>query len=322
LTRDAVRRNREFQKNPQREAEEAMAMPRKGLTLIELVVVVAIVGLLVGLLLPAIHAAREAGRRAQCKNNLKQIGIALNTYEVAHGSFPTLAPLSPHSMLLPFMDYMPIYNALNTNVSLAELTLTNWTVKVVSIGGFLCPSDGTGGSNWTNYAANCGIGIQKYGYNGLVGESAVGHQAIHDGASHTAAYAEFVAGRSKSLDPRRVVYATPELLIRPDQFDEFTALCRNLNPTPDFIKLDERGATWIETGFHSTLYNHTNPINGRSCTNGPLMPWGAWSAGSLHAGGANVLFVDGHVRFLGQSLSVDIWRALGSRNLGETVSFD
>ncbi len=72
--------------------------------------------------------------------------------------------------------------------------------------------------------------------------------------------------------------------------------------------------------MESTLYNHVLPIAANSCQNFVVLPTGAWSAGSLHPGGANVLFADGRVVFVKDSLSLAVWRSLGSRNGGEVVS--
>ncbi|MFG0295400.1 MAG: DUF1559 domain-containing protein, partial [Maioricimonas sp. JB045] len=103
---------------------------RRGFTLIELLVVIAIIAILVALLLPAVQQAREAARRSQCKNNLKQIGLALHNYHDTHGSFPPgyiaryVSATDPASaetgpgfawgtMILPFLDQSPTYNQLN-----------------------------------------------------------------------------------------------------------------------------------------------------------------------------------------------------------------
>src|SRR3981081_2610771 len=101
--------------------------PRRGFTLIELLVVISIIAVLIALLLPAVQAAREAARRIQCVNNMKQMGLALHNYHQAVGSFPlgaaiaydnfpnttTWGTFSAHAFLLPYIEQTPLYNACN-----------------------------------------------------------------------------------------------------------------------------------------------------------------------------------------------------------------
>jgi prepilin-type N-terminal cleavage/methylation domain-containing protein/prepilin-type processing-associated H-X9-DG protein len=145
---------------------------RRGFTLIELLVVIAIIAVLISLLLPAVQSAREAARRAQCVNNLKQIGLALHNYHSAVGSFPWgdgpwWVEWSAHSLLLPYLEQGPIYN----NINFADVELPNFlnplnidnpvnstaTYAVISV--FNCPSDDdrlTEVSGHNNYMANSG----------------------------------------------------------------------------------------------------------------------------------------------------------------------
>jgi prepilin-type N-terminal cleavage/methylation domain-containing protein/prepilin-type processing-associated H-X9-DG protein len=148
-----------------------MSSRRRGFTLIELLVVIAIIGVLIALLLPAVQAAREAARRAQCVNNLKQIGIALHNYHQTNDCFPMGVSLNMYSlppywraknswshfgMLLPFMEQQPVYNAANFNWGVEEGSPgssipidVNGTAADTQIKTLLCPSDplsGNGGS--------------------------------------------------------------------------------------------------------------------------------------------------------------------------------
>src|SRR5437763_16082730 len=107
--------------------DKSMRIQRNGFTLIELLVAIAVIAVLIALLLPAVQSAREAARRAQCTNNMKQVGLAVANYESAHGAYPasyggspqvgtnwgTWGSWSPQSQLLPFMEQGPLYNAIN-----------------------------------------------------------------------------------------------------------------------------------------------------------------------------------------------------------------
>ena len=153
---------------------------RRGFTLIELLVVIAIIAVLIALLLPAVQQAREAARRTQCKNNLKQIGLGIHNYLDTHGVFPfgkgasftgvaVYARWSQHAMLLPFLDQAPLYNSINFNVApstpgmgqvpsfMPAVTTANLAQSQAVIPMFLCPSDAaTQTSGQNNYAANQG----------------------------------------------------------------------------------------------------------------------------------------------------------------------
>jgi prepilin-type N-terminal cleavage/methylation domain-containing protein/prepilin-type processing-associated H-X9-DG protein len=137
---------------------------RRGFTLIELLVVIAIIAVLIALLLPAVQAAREAARRAQCVNNLKQMGLALHNYHSANSSFPMGASsgmrnfgqyyakqnFSAHAAMLPFLEQQAIYNAINFNFGCEDDTgqycfKVNATATRGKVSVFCCPSDPNAG---------------------------------------------------------------------------------------------------------------------------------------------------------------------------------
>jgi prepilin-type N-terminal cleavage/methylation domain-containing protein/prepilin-type processing-associated H-X9-DG protein len=203
---------------------------RRAFTLIELLVVIAIIAVLIALLLPAVQSAREAARRAQCVNNLKQIGLALHNYEGTAKSFPWgdgpwWIEWSAHSLLLPYIEQGPIYNSINFGNSLdvgngASYVINspnNTTAAYSKIAGFACPSDVdrlTDPNGHNNYMANSGSAPNS-AYNGagspdgsgangpsagpfifsatnLGGGTMVTFANISDGLSNTAAFSERV----------------------------------------------------------------------------------------------------------------------------------
>jgi prepilin-type N-terminal cleavage/methylation domain-containing protein len=206
-----------------------MRRTRHAFTLIELLVVIAVIGVLVALLLPAVQAAREAARRIQCVNNLKQIGLALHNYETRVGVFPfgmgsaytynLCFWYSAHSMLLADLEQAPLYNTINVNFPIytpsgnfagPSWASQAWVVNSTAIGTkvdvFLCPSDPTSlpldlgvPQPGSNYYGNNGVNPRVW-WNPRVADgvfytvSRTRIADIRDGASNTAAFAERIKG--------------------------------------------------------------------------------------------------------------------------------
>src|SRR5262245_12830971 len=190
-------------------------MRRRGFTLIELLVVTAIIAVLIALILPAVQRAREAARRSECVNNLKQIGIALHNYEGAYSVFPASRLNFPHNwsalaMLLPFAAGANQFNAINFSFPSPSTPLPeNMTATASIIQIFLCPSDPQPQVNRAfgpnNYVANSGTGTINGGIlNAGAGPGdpdgvffsgrCLSIKQIADGTSGTVAFSETIRG--------------------------------------------------------------------------------------------------------------------------------
>jgi type II secretory pathway pseudopilin PulG len=299
--------------------------------LIELLVVVAIIGFLVALILPAVQAAREAARRAACTNNLKQIGIALHSYESAVGVLPGGSYYSPHALMLTYIEQGPLFDSINFSLEVSSNSSPDWgnqTAYATQVAVFLCPSDEVDPSrrSGTNYAGNRGTGFKgrNHAANGLFVSSVaktVTLGSITDGTANTAAFAEWNLGRrGDGRDPLRTIFQTALLPDGPEAFEIFARRCRDIDTRiADFMD-QAKGDNWLYPGFGKTTYNHTLSPNMHTCKNGGLVGNAAWTAGSQHPGGSLLLSADGHVRFVREGVELGVWRALGTKNGGEVVS--
>jgi prepilin-type N-terminal cleavage/methylation domain-containing protein/prepilin-type processing-associated H-X9-DG protein len=326
-----------------------MRLRPKGFTLIELLVVIAIIAVLISLLLPAVQSAREAARRAQCVNNLKQLGLALHNYSDALGCFPmSMGMDSPGfgypepvsysgiSMLLPFMEQSVIYNTINYSIIRGDAGNNTALATVVST--FNCRSDPQTnlppGQAATNYRPNSGNGIQyvagasdPWGFNTSLPPfngpfypvSKTKFADLTDGTSNTASFTEMGKGdMSNAVATEKTDSFWTQTW--PSTPDQAISDCQSFPVTNlSFQGLSTSGLPWLE-GSTSAMYNHVNVPNKRTC----IFPPGRImnTANSYHPGGVNVTLCDGSVRFVKDTVSLPTWRALGSRNGGEVISSD
>lgn len=310
----------------------------RGFTLNELLVVVAIIGLLVALLLPAVQASREAARRAQCANSLSQIGLAVQSYVADFGVFPAGRGglnHSPHVAILPALDQGVLYNSINWSLPLSG-RIQNATFRGTGVGVFSCPSDTSAADvASTNYAASVGDAYSRLGKspsNGLFLAQEDGRSYhvrpadITDGMSQTAAISEWLIGSKRVEDRRRSVYSRPTgsklPAWDPILFRERCLSLERMKFRPGATQA--KGRNWKHAQWLLSLYDHFLPPNSPSCINSvnSIEVNGAATAASNHPGGVHVAFGDGHVRFIRESVSLPIWRAMGTRNRGEVISAD
>jgi prepilin-type N-terminal cleavage/methylation domain-containing protein/prepilin-type processing-associated H-X9-DG protein len=319
--------------------------PRRAFTLIELLVVIAIIAVLIALLLPAVQAAREAARRAQCLNNLKQIGIALHNYHDAVGAFPPgyLSKMDPvtydndgpgwgwSSFALNQMEGGATYNSINFAMNIEFPA--NRTSRVTLINSFLCPSDArrqdvftvvdSSTSNTTPGAPICDVASSNYV--GAVGtgdpsslypwiiDSDNGPPGRDNGnglffRNHSVTIAQITDGTSQT-------FAVGE---RSQNLSRATWTGAVTNAAVPLVALQAEAGLDPEGGGALVLA-HTGEGHGPNSPSGLAHGDQFWA---MHPGGANFLFADGSVRFIKEQVGFRVFQALATRAYGEVLSAD
>jgi prepilin-type N-terminal cleavage/methylation domain-containing protein/prepilin-type processing-associated H-X9-DG protein len=343
---------------------------RGGFTLIELLVVIALIGVLIGLLLPAVQSARGAARRAQCTNNLKQIGLAMANYESSLGVFPSAFIGDPRAsgaafgvsypdgnmnttsgfawgtLILPYMEQGPLYASLNVN--LPCWAPDNSTSARTKLAAHICPAVTGGGDGFalhkytngdhtnpkdggefspqitfahSHYVTNAGInqpwgrstayssdfeiieplvGAPPCGINGPFYRNSHTRTAdVTDGLSNTV----FIGERSSKLADATWVGVVP-------------FACTP--PKPGWRSDPNSGGNLVGAHSGPDVHDHPNVI-----IHAPNHPFGHTDEMySEHPGGANVLFGDGSVRFIKETIYPYTWVGISTRNGGEVLSSD
>ena len=306
--------------------------PRPAFTLIELLVVIAIIGVLIALLLPAVQAAREAARRAQCSNNLKQIGLGIMNYESTHATFPVSTPHFPETLvpdmdangmswmigILPYIEQENLFNAFNTDGQFQEGLgiggAANRSLILHRIETYLCPSDAEGEEDQDNVWGIFGVPFSPTNYVGVMGPHNLGNGSIFGGLPDCHNYSATGYIECTGSFWRHSILK-PVTLSSIQDGTSNTAIAGEVLPSYDDFKTWALGnGTWSST---SVPLNYRPPVN---------MPFSNWpnqmSFRSEHPGGGQFLWGDGRVSFVKETISRDVYRAIGTRKQGEIVSSD
>jgi prepilin-type N-terminal cleavage/methylation domain-containing protein/prepilin-type processing-associated H-X9-DG protein len=276
---------------------------RPGFTLVELLVVIAIIGILVALLLPAVQAAREAGRRAQCQNNLKQSVLALHLYHDVMQRFPTVNTPQNASLftaILPFLEQSNVEQLYDYAVS--PSAPPNDQILAIPLKILRCPSMAPPpieqSSAWSSYVASIGS-VYAWGTDADNGP-VVRHTTIPTGT----AMASISDGASNTFVIGEMGYQLPNYL--------FTS--------GPFAGQRRGGNTQWPWGYASYSFGSALVWMNTKVHAAPLNESGLHAFRSDHLAGCNFAFTDGSVRFFPDSIDFDLYRALSTRNGGEVVS--
>lgn len=335
---------------------------RGGFTLIELLVVIAIIAVLIALLLPAVQQAREAARRSQCKNNLKQLGVAIHNFENSFKHLPTSnrppttgsKRIAGITRILPYIDQAPLYNLYDQTLQWSDPNVNMRAVVSTKLPILVCPSSPQGGALDGDPDGT----TTPSGYNNNMVAS--GDYAWAKGVDlGVLAYVPGLASVAQFSDPTNTAYKYYPGMMAQNVDAKFADVLDGLSNTIAAHESGGRPAHWIRglkqngslpstrvngggwcrpasdllvTGsradgtalFGTTPFNATNGHNvgAESYPNGTFGVQGTSQPYSFHVGGAQFLMGDGSVRFIGENVNLAVFVAAVTRAGGEITNLD
>lgn len=307
----------------------------QGFTLVELLVVIAIIGVLVGLLLPAVQAAREAARRMQCSNNLKQIGLAMHNYESTYKTFPTAnvvqVNVSPprgdgwtwQARILPYLEQTALYDrvsrVMGTDIGTRDSAEQVLAGRTTRLSFFQCPSHPDGVSNPAKH------GYQLSTYNGVCGTTTFNNDQL-DEASDVGYRGNGIFFMNSRVRFGDISDGTSNTFIVAEVTDDLRG-----EPNSNRMRGSDRKYNFASgsdgnppTDISEYLVGMENddPINANTRDAAGFFSNDGEYAGSYHSGGAQFVQTDGSVRFISQNINMTTYRALATRANGEVVDGD
>jgi len=306
------------------------ARPLHGFTLVELLVVIAIIGILIALLLPAVQSAREAARRTQCANNLKNMGLAVHNYEFTHGTLPTSqgydaphdgtpAPVDQQTgrgwilNTLPFLEQQALYDrfdiatgALTAGQGIARPECRDYLKTQLNV--LQCPSDSSVQQLSTTQYQLTGIPVALTSYKGVIGDTRMGGgSSIHQGNGadcHTTTNCPGIFWRHTQWKP---IYMAN---IKDGASNTFLI-------GEDVPEHNNHSAAFYANGDYASCHA---PLNYLPNPPTPDAWWNVMSFRSRHPGGGHFCLADGSVRFISEGIDYDLYRGLSTKAGGEAVS--
>ena len=321
-------------------------MRRSAFTLVELLVVIAIIGILVAMLLPAVQSAREAARRMQCSNNLKQLGLALHNYHTAHASFPLgygpmIVPYGSGgsqaldsgggewawpTRLFPYVEQQSLADQVKWTVNAAGHFDSAYTQTVgMQLPVLLCPSDPGSKKPWSDspasswkmgrmsYAGNFGVGPQE---GEIIAATALATRPAQKRVRGIFSYnwgisiARIRDGTTNTLAISELIVGVDDTIRGVYAYDEGPLYMHDYSPndtTPDQVR-------WCSTADAAS--------DQAPCTLITTQNMVRHTSRSYHSGGVQAAVCDGSVRFISESIALETWQWLGTPDGGEVISGD
>jgi prepilin-type N-terminal cleavage/methylation domain-containing protein/prepilin-type processing-associated H-X9-DG protein len=341
-----------FDKKPDSRGIGHNCTTTRGFTLIEILVVITIVGILCLLVLSAVQSSRESARGLHCIANLRQVNIALINYESRYNVLPSaMAKNSPYitsafsvfSRILTDCEQINLFNELNFEINQPAIAVAppNQTASNRSIEIFVCPSDSivpVPGVGPISYRINMGASLGKFAqiyepklHGPFMIESWAQLSQIRDGLSNTALLSERLKGDGdeSGWNSKRDSWFAGIIPSPNPTTVELINLCTTplIKSPPHY---SSGGWSWMIFGYDNTSYNHVlqpNTYASDCATSRPITGTrggsdsGSYAARSLHAQLVNVAFADGSVRSIKNSIDNSVWRAIGTCNGSDAVSY-